>query len=76
MDKKIIAKYLEWIGTIALISGALLSSVNIYPLNVASFLIGGISWMLIGSLWNKKSLIILNGTMSIIYIGGVIFGYN
>jgi len=76
IHKELTEKYLEWVGTISLITGAILSSLNIFPWNVVAFLMGGVFWVILGKLWKKNSVVILNASMMSIYIFGVIKGFN
>jgi hypothetical protein len=65
-------KVIEWLGTALLISGAILSSLDIYPYNVFAFNIGSVLW-LIAAIRNKHlSLIVVNGGLVAIYLFGVI----
>jgi len=64
--------YFEWVCTVVLIAGVVLTSFNIYPLNIWVLLIGNIGWVALGWIWRKWSLIILQTLITIIYIAGVI----
>lgn len=68
---KVIA--LEWIATALLILNAILTSINIYPANVFVALLGGIMWTWISIIWKRWSLIVLNLTLLIIYVGGLLW---
>lgn len=72
--KEKITKFLEWFSTFCLISGAVATATNFIPLNVVLFLLGSSGWTIVGIMWNKKSLIILNGVLTLIYVAGLIWG--
>lgn len=73
------AKYeswIEWISTAILIVGVALTAYNIYPLNVYVSFVGNFGWVIVGLLWKKWSLIIIQVIISIIYIGGLLQHYG
>lgn len=63
---------LEWLATFLVILGSALTSLDIYPLNLAVATVGNLGWLVVGVLWRKWSLIIIQLTLSIIYIGGLV----
>lgn len=63
--------YFEWASTVVLIVGVALTSFNIYPLNVWLSLLGNLGWMVLGYLWRKWSLFIVELIIVAIYIGGI-----
>lgn len=64
--------YFEWICTIVLLAGVVLTSFNIYPANIWFLLVGNFGWIALGWLWRKWSLIILQTIITLIYIAGLI----
>ena len=63
---------IEWGSTVLVIVGALLTSFNTYPLNIYVILVGNFGWMIIGLMWKKPSLIIIQTVLTLIYIAGLI----
>jgi hypothetical protein len=73
---------LAWIATALLIVAAAMASfvptidmffglpgmIHHYAFSSASIL-----WVVVGILWQERSLIVLNSTLTIIYLGGVVF---
>lgn len=63
---------LAWAGTTVLLTAAVLISAfpnemyGVYGFFFASFI-----WTAVGILWNEKSLVVLNGVLSLIYTYGV-----
>ncbi len=52
---------IKWAGTIASIIGSFLVAGKILILGYCLFMIGSISWLVIGALTKDKPMIILNG---------------
>jgi len=52
--------YIKWISSIILMVGILLTSNNIYPINLYFHFVGIMGWMIVGMLWNDRSLIVIN----------------
>lgn len=63
--------WLEWISTLILIAGVVLTSFNIYPLNIWLSLAGNAGWLALGYIWRKWSLFTVELIIVIIYIGGI-----
>lgn len=72
MNNKIFLLSIEWIFTIILIIGSFLTSFNAYPYNIYFVLVGNFGWMIIGILWKKLSLIVIQVVLTLIYIAGLI----
>jgi len=65
----------EWIMTALLISGVVLTSFNIYPLNLWILLIGNLGWVYLGYIWRKWSLFTVQVVITLIYVVGIINKY-
>jgi hypothetical protein len=63
--------YVEWVSTFILIVGVILTSWNIYPLNIYLSLVGNLGWFIVGIAWRKLSLIIIQIVLTLIYIAGI-----
>lgn len=63
--------WFEWIFTAILIAGVALTSFNVYPLNVYLSLLGNAGWLVLGYLWRKWSLVIVEFIIVAIYLVGV-----
>lgn len=61
----------EWVSTIILIAGVALTSFDIHPLNLWISLLGNLGWLLLGWMWKKWSLFIVELIISAIYIIGI-----
>ena len=63
--------YAEWLSTFILIVGVILTSINWYPYNIYWSLAGNIGWSIIGYVWKKWSLLIIQLILSAIYCAGL-----
>ena len=68
--------WIEWISTAVLITGVLLTSLNVYPLNLVFNFAGNLGWFVIGFLWRKYSLIVVQTVILAIYFGGLASNAN
>lgn len=66
---------LKWAGVVMFIFGAVLNSINIYPLNSVFLLTGGFVWAGVGYLSRDWPLVWLNLGMNTIYIAGLIWKF-
>ena len=57
-----------------LLVGMLLTSNNIYPLNIFVHMLGLIGWLIVSIMWNDRALIIINAVGIAIMANGLI-GY-
>lgn len=64
--------YLKWTATAFICLGALLISLDIYPLGPIVSLCGTALWLVVSIMWREKSLILVNGVVLIIYSVGLI----
>jgi hypothetical protein len=64
--------WFEWGITALLIVGVILTSFNIYPLNLYVLLISNLGWVIQAVLWKKTSLFIVQLVITIIYIAGIL----
>lgn len=65
-------KVYEWSATAVLIIGVVLTSWNIYPLNIYFSLLGNVMWLVLGVMWKKMSLLAVQILITVIYIAGII----
>ncbi len=64
--------WMEWTATAILMIGVALTAWNIYPLNIYFSLAGNLGWLIVGYMWKKWSLIIIQLVVSALYIAGLI----
>ncbi len=64
-----------WLCTAGVLGSAILAAFDIYPLYVIGFGISSIMWTIIGVLWKERSLIVLNASLTIVYLVGLIHSW-
>jgi hypothetical protein len=64
---------LAWFATMLLITAALLTSFSIHPYHQIAFVVSSGLWTVVAWLWKERSLIVLNGTLTLIYVIGLFF---
>ena len=65
--------WLRWISTALLIVGSMLTSTNIYPLNVVFSFLGNVGWMVAGYRMKEPSLWAVSLFLVVIYFYGIAF---
>ena len=55
-------KIISWLGTITSIIGAFLVASQIVLFGYCAFIIGSVSWLIVGIVKKDRPLIVLNGT--------------
>ena len=63
---------LKWVATTITLIGAVLTSLNIYPLNVLAFNIGSVLWLIFAIRIKEPSLIVVNSGLLLVYIAGLV----
>ncbi len=67
--------YIKWIASIFLIIGVILTSNNIYPMNILFHAIGMFGWFIVSILWNDRALLVINAVSLAILINGLVSHY-
>lgn len=62
----------EWLATIVLVGAVALNSWNVYPLNLWIGLVGNALWLVLGFMWRKWSLCVVQAIISAIYVAGLL----
>ena len=52
--------YIKWFSSVVLMVGMLLTSNNIYPVNLYFHFVGIAGWMIVVMLWNDRALMVIN----------------
>ena len=63
--------YIKWASSIVIIVGMILSSLNVYPINLYVHTVGVAGWLWVGFLWHDRALILLNGIAIVIFVLGI-----
>jgi len=64
-------KLIGWLANIITVVGVTLTSLDIYPLNIAILSLACVFWVITGLLWKKPELWTLNALICIIYLYGL-----
>ena len=64
--------YIKWASSIILLIGMLLTTNNIYPINLIFHLVGVMGWLCVSLLWNDRALIIINAVSISIFANGLL----
>ena len=64
--------YIKWVSSIILLVGMILTTNNIYPVNLVFHLIGVTGWLFVALLWNDRALIIINAVSISIFANGLL----
>lgn len=70
---KTIDWYLKWIATALICVGALLISLDIYPIGPIISNVGTFTWLIVSIMWREKSLIVVNTVVFVIYTSGLLY---
>ena len=63
--------YVKWSSSIIIIVGMILSSLNVYPINLFVHTVGVAGWLWVGFLWHDRALILLNGIAIAVFVLGI-----
>ena len=67
--------YVKWIASILLIIGTILTSNNIFPLNLYFHSLGLFGWFIVSIIWNDRALLVINAVSLAILINGMVADY-
>ena len=67
--------YIKWIASIILVGGVILTSNNIYPLNLIVHAIGMFGWFIVAVIWNDRALLVINAVSLVLLINGLVSYY-
>jgi hypothetical protein len=65
--------YLKWAATSLICVGALLISLDIYPIGPIVSNVGTLLWLIVSIMWREKSLIVVNTVVFLIYTSGLLY---
>ena len=67
--------YIKWIASVVLVVGVILTSNNIYPLNLMVHAIGMFGWFIVAIIWNDRALLVINAVSLVLLINGLVSYY-
>jgi len=67
--------YVKWIASVLLIIGTILTSNNIFPLNLFFHAGGMLGWLIVSIIWNDRALLVVNAVSLALLINGLVSYY-
>ena len=67
--------YVKWIASVLLIIGTILTSNNIFPLNLYFHSLGLFGWFIVSIIWNDRALLVINAVSLAILVNGMVADY-
>lgn len=67
--------YIKWVASLFLIAGVILTSNNIYPINLFFHAVGIFGWFIVSILWNDRALLVINAVSLALLINGMVAHY-
>ena len=67
--------YVKWIASIIIVISVILTSNNIYPLNLFFYAAGLSGWFIVALLWNDRALLIINAVSLALLLNGLVSYY-
>ena len=64
--------WIKWVASIILLCGMILTSQNIYPINLMIHATGILGWLIVAIMWNDRSLIVVNACALTLLVNGLI----
>ena len=67
--------YIKWVASVIIIISVILTSNNIYPLNLFFYSAGLSGWFIVALLWNDRALLVVNAVSLSLLLNGLISYY-
>ena len=67
--------YIKWVASVILVGGVILTSNNIYPLNLMVHAIGMFGWFIVAIIWNDRALLVVNAVSLALLLNGLVSYY-
>ena len=67
--------YVKWVASVIIIISVILTSNNIYPLNLFFYAAGLSGWFIVALLWNDRALLVVNAVSLSLLLNGLISYY-
>ena len=67
--------YIKWVASVIIIISVILTSNNIYPLNLFFYSAGLSGWFIVALLWNDRALLVVNAVSLALLLNGLISYY-
>jgi energy-coupling factor transporter transmembrane protein EcfT len=67
--------YVKWVASVIIIISVILTSNNIYPLNLFFYAAGLSGWFIVALLWNDRALLVINAVSLALLLNGLVSYY-
>ena len=67
--------YIKWVSSVILVGGVILTSNNIYPLNLMVHAVGMFGWFIVAIIWNDRALLVINAVSLSLLLNGLVSYY-
>lgn len=67
--------YIKWVASAFILLAVCFRSVGIHELDLWFSVVGTIGWALVGYIWHDRALVLLNGTLTVVLIMGIMSFY-
>ena len=67
--------YIKWIASVVLVVGVILTSNNIYPLDLMVHALGMFGWFIVAIIWNDRALLVINAVSLVLLLNGLVSYY-
>ena len=64
--------YIKWFSSVIILIGMVLTSNQIYPLNLMFSMVGSIGWLVVALIWHDRSIMIINASAIMILSNGLV----
>jgi hypothetical protein len=64
--------YIKWFSSVIILIGMVLTSNQIYPLNLMFSMVGSIGWLVVALIWHDRSIMIINASAIMIMSNGLV----
>ena len=64
--------YIKWFSSVIILIGMVLTSNQIYPLNLMFSMGGSIGWLVVALIWHDRSIMIINASAIMIMSNGLV----
>jgi len=64
--------YIKWFSSVIILIGMVLTSNQIFPLNLMFNIVGSIGWLVVALIWHDRSIMIINASAIMIMSNGLI----
>ena len=67
--------YIKWVASAFILLAVCIRSVGIHELDLWFSVIGTVGWATVGYIWHDRALVLLNGTLTVVLIMGIMSFY-